>query len=576
MRRGAALAWATALATTGALIVGAVLLATPAPSRAGVESDFPQAKINYVDISSAPRIRMFVSLLDRRLRAVPAEWVEELSVQLKVKGEKARPLFTMKDGEPSFPEPDEDTDIGIPTEADLPLVQLAEEDEAGIAAVVVVPGIDPDYRDTELGERVKNGAGLFFKKLGKANRMNIIWYSDELLTYVQDKGRKAELTLLSATMREKCADWQLQQLETYGEEPEPPEEGAGPNPDEAYCGLTAEYGELPNILLTTAFQGAYPKLFGLEPTYCGKPEVDRINMGKFTGGDDDDDDDETGANDRSAMDLALEMLIREAVPGQPKVLILLGDGRDDYVHRLKECKERFRRTKPCSKKQGKARTKCVDAQVKKAIAEEQLQFIDKATLWIALAKAAGIRIYSVVHPNARPHERERLELLAWRTGGTARAAQNENEVVDLYTELADELNGQHLISFTDFGALPGTERSYEAKLKGSGRTFKTPAFQVSIPHLPEGLPVVMADFRSMGEGKVGKTGFLLIGIGVALILALILFKIFGKIFKKILGKGAKGVKGAGKGAKGLTKGAKGGMKGAKKLAKGAKKLGKLK
>ena len=89
-------------------------------------------------------------------------------------------------------------------------------------------------------------------------------------------------------------------------------------------------------------------------------------------------------------------------------------------------------------------------------------------------------------------------------------------------------------------------------------------------------PVVMADFRSMGEGKVGKTGFLLIGIGVALILALILFKIFGKIFKKILGKGAKGVKGAGKGAKGLTKGAKGGMKGAKKLAKGAKKLGKLK
>ena len=565
------------LVVTAGLAAGGLVLGGTTSSRAEIEDDFPQAKINFVDISGAPRIRMFVSLLDGRLRVVPAEWVEELSVHLQVTGQKSKLLFTLEDGEPAFPELDEDSEIQqIPTEADLPLMALAEEDEAGVAAVVVVPGIDPDYRDTELGERVKNGAGLFFKKLGKANRMNIIWYTDELLTYVQDKGRKAELTLLSATMRQKCTNWELQQLETYGEEPEPPEEGAGPDPDEAYCGLTSEYGELPNVLLTTAFQGAYPKLFGLEPTYCSKPKLERMSLGRFTGGDDDEDDDDPGASGRSAMDLALEMLIRDATPGQPKLLILLGDGRDDYVHRLKECGERFRRTAPCSEADGKARDTCVDAQLKKAIAKEQIQFLEKATRWIALAKAAGIRVYSVVHPNARPHERERLELLAWRTGGTARVAENENEVVDLYTELTDELNGQLMISFTDFGALPGTQRSYEATLGGSGRKFKTPAYAVSIPHQPEGLPVLMADLRSMGEGKLGKTGFMVLGIGIALVLALILFKIFGKVFKKILGKGAKGVKGGAKGAKGLAKGAKGGMKGAKKLAKGAKKLGKLK
>lgn len=552
------------VAATAAALVG--LLATwTTPAAAELEDDFPQAKINFVDVSGAPRIRAFVSLLDKRLSAVPAEWVTELTFFHKERRESPRELFTLADGEATFPEPEDGSEPRERSDEELPLVTLAEEDEGGIAAVVMVPGIDPGYRDTELGERVRNGAGLFFKKLGKANLMNVIWYTDALLTYVVDKGRTAELTPLSATIRAKCADWELTQLETRGEEAEGGgEEGLAS--DEAYCGLTAEYGELPGVLQTTAFQGAYPLLFGLDVTYCrkdGNNEVPRMSLGRFEGRDDEDEGEDGGAT-LSAMDLALELLIRGAKPGQPKVIVLLGDGRDDYVHRLDECKEGFRNTN-CAGKSGKEKSHCVDELVKKAIAEEQQQFLRKARRWIALAKAAGIRIFTVVHPNARPHERERLEVLAWRTGGTARIAQDTNEVVDHYTELADELNGQLVVTFTDDDAVPGATRSYLAELKGSGRAFKTPPFGVAIPRQPEGMATSIADFRSMGEGKIGKTGFLIAVIAIALILALILLKIFGKLFKKILGKGAKGAKGAAKGAKG-----------AKKLGAGAKKLGKLK
>ncbi|MGM0576771.1 MAG: hypothetical protein ACQEXJ_13690 [Myxococcota bacterium] len=528
-----------------------VLAATWAsPSPAPAVSGFPQAKINHVDVSQAPRIRVFVSLLDKRLRQVPDKWLEEVTVSLKPDKAQAEELFSIVDGEPEFP----DSDEGERDEEDLPVLSIAADDERGMAAVVVIPGFaGPEYRDGTLGQRVQNGASLFFKKLGKNHALNVVWYSDVLRTWVRAKGRTDELTPYTPAIRERCEAWRLRELE--GDVPEKPEgeEGAGLAEDEAHCGLASNYEALGKIVEREAYQGFYPHLFGLEAPMCtDEPEHPRQGVAGFAA-----EGEANGPASLPALDVALRMLARDAEPGQPRALILLGDGRDGYIYRQQEC-EAFLR-KDCAKRNDtwKRIKECVDTQMRNSVIKEQELFRARVPEWLALAKAANIRIYSVINPTADPQERERLELLAWRTGGTARVAEDANQVVDLYTDLIEELNGQFVISFTDDEAVPGATRRYEVDLRGSGYSFSTPEYEVHIPRQPEGLALMVADFRAMGEAKLGKKGMMAVAAGVALIVALILLLLLRKILKKAFGKGKKAAKGK----------AKKGVKGAKKLKK---------
>mgnify|MGYP003952743451 CR=1 FL=1 len=597
MRARRALCLCLCLAVAPAAVAGDPRLVT---SGDGPSKYRLQAKVNWVDTSEAPKIRVFASLMNRRFKAVAIDDIKRVTVvETPRKGDKTT-LFTIDREQETVLWPEESSDRA--EEEEQPTLTLGEEQADGMASVIDVNGYDgtidessPGYRDSDLGDRVLGGVSLFFQQLGKANLMNIIWYSDELRTWVDASGRQGEFTYFTPQVRADCEQTALDALEdSAAAAPD-----AAPDPDAVRCGLTAKYENFLTIMEAgeNVFEGAYPRLFGLDwrdyrsaespGDYCRKPEVKRRKPRKLVEDEDAEDVGETGdplavgpwVVGPSAMDLGLEMLIRDAGAGQQKNLILLSDGKDGYVHRLRECKTQWRLRGPCKGLYGRESRACINTWLKKDVVREQSRFAPKADRWISLAKAAGVRIFSVVHPMAETHERERLEVLAFKTGGTARVTDTMNDIDSAYADLIDELNGQFVLTFVDEGAvpwdagdsgsasegLPGAEctghsdcehgaclagvcqleRSYTLEFEvkfpnGKTRKPKTrqPYRAVLIP-TPE---VTMAGFvagtYAAGEAKLGPTGMMALLIGIALILALILLKILIGLIKKA-GKGKK-------------------------------------
>jgi len=553
-----------------------------------------QAKVNWVDTSQAPKIRIYASLLDRRFKTVALDDVKEVTVtETPRKGDKTT-LFTIDLEQETVRWPEESAHRA--DEEEQPTLTLGEEQLDGMAAVLVVNGYDgtidessPGYRDSDLGARVLGGVSLFFKQLGAANLMNVIWYSDELRIWLDAPGRQGEFTYFTPQVRADCEAGILDALEDpAAAEPDPE---APPDPDAILCGLTTKYDAFLAILEggENVFEGAYPRLFNLDwrayrsaespGDYCTKPEIKRRKPRKLV--EDTDEEDEAGdplavgpwVSQPCALDLALEMLIRDAPAGVPRNLILLSDGKDGYVHRLRECKTQWRLRGPCRSLYGREARDCINKWLKKDVVREQGRFAPKAERWIGLAKAAGIRIFSVVHPMAETHERERLEVLAFKTGGTARVAGTVNDLDSAYADLIDELNGQFVLTFVDEGAVswdaadagsgvdgePGAEcsghseceqgaclagicqmeRSYTLEFgvefpNGKTRSPRTrrPYRAVLIP-TPEGTLVgFVTGGYAAGEAKLGSKGMMALAIGLALILGLILLKIVIGLIKK--------------------------------------------
>ena len=559
-----------------------------------------QAKVNWVDTSQAPKIRVFASLMNRRFKTVALDDVKRVTVvETPRQGDKTT-LFTIDREQESVVWPEAFSHRA--DEEEQPTLALGEEQPDGMAAVVVVNGYDgtvdessPGYRDSDLGDRVLGGVSLFFQQLGKSNTMNIIWYSDELRTWVDAAGRQGEFTYFTPQIRADCEQTTLEALEDPASSADPE---APSVPDAVTCGLTAKYDTFLTIMESgeNVFEGAYPRLFGLDwreyisaespGDYCRKPEIKRRKPRKLLDDEDEDEAEVTGdplavgpwVNEPSAMDLALEMLIRDAAIGQQKNIILLSDGKDGYVHRLRECKTQWRLRGPCKGLSGRASRDCINEWLKKDVVREQSRFAPKANRWIALAKAAGVRIFSVVHPMAETHERERLEVLSFKTGGTARVTESMNDIDSAYADLIDELNGQFVLTFIDEGAtpwdasssgtasegLPGAEcsghsdceqgaclagicqleRSYtlEFEVKFPNGKVRKPKSQpyraVLVPTPALSVPGMVAGAYAAGEARLGPTGMMALVIGLALVLGLILLKVLVGLIKKA-GKGKK-------------------------------------
>jgi hypothetical protein len=530
-------------------------------------AQFPQLKINYIDVSQAPKIRIWASVASKGWRPPGDKDILGVSVLKKPDKGQAFELFKFEEGELVWPKSLSDAEKKKKEETMAPEVMLAAEVEQGSAIVVVVPGFqDPEYRNGTLGERSRNGAALFFKKLGKANEMNTIWYNDYVWSYVFTDGRTSGLTRLEPEL-DKCAKWEREQMTNWGlseaeliEKLGPPPEG--PRKNEARCGLHKDYGEFGKYIQKSAYDGFWPQLFGLTQRMCVKPEheIKRTGLAADAG--------EVGEKRLTAMDAALEMLVKGGRPGMPKILILTGDGRDGYINAAPDCRQKY--LVDCQGKdnikaaRGKAQrdllNACVQEQVEKDIRIEQAAFVEKLPTWLGLAKAANIRIYSVVHPTAPPYARERMEVLAWRTGGTSRYARDANEVVDHYDSLISELNNQIVVTFVDEDAKPQTEQGYIIKAsghigesRGAGEALAradatSEPFLVAIPPAIERSTI--NEFKSFGESKLGKTGFMAALIGVGLLLLIILFKLGKKLFGDGSAKAGKAAKGAAKGGKG--------------------------
>lgn len=507
----------------------------PGPKSLANES-FPQAKINYVDATQAPKMKVFVSFLDKRLRPVNFEkYIKEVIVSKKPEKQKPVELFRFVEGEPVFPKAEgEEAAEGEEEEepeGEPPVLTLMQDEEVGAAVVVVTPGFaSPELRDGTLGQRMKEGGKLFFSDLASANRMNVLWYSDSLRSYVRSKGRTRELSQLRQ-LQDKCDKWAFEKAREEKEGEEEEEEDKPLEDDEAYCGLHDDPSPIADIVPETPYGGFFPHLFGLRHPLCRKPQHPHSVLGEV--------DVVFDPDEPAAMDVAIEMLMADAAPGQPRYLILLGDGKDGYIHKDTDCRNQA--TDLCKKKiergEKRRRTKikqCINKYMERRAIKEQQRFAQLLPKWINAAKAANIRIYSVANPTATAAEKQRLEILALRTGGTYREAEDANQVTELMNDLILELNEQIVVTFTDEEALPSTQPVYRVDIKVGSRKFSAGTYEVKVADQLEGMAVMIRDFRKFGEDKLGPTGFMAALIGVGLILLLILYKlIFKPLLKKI-------------------------------------------
>lgn len=535
-------------------------------SASPAHADFPQLKINHIDTSQAPKIRIWASIAKYNFRPPGDKEITEVVVYKKPEGQSPVELFGFDKGQVVMPKSLSDEEKKAKEAKMAPELALAAELDQGQAIVVLSPGHqEAEYREGTLGERSRAAAGLFFKKLGKNNLMNALWYNDFVFSYVHSAERSGGFAKLDAEI-DKCNKWEKDTLKLHGLTPEElaeldPTGGEGFKPGEAHCGLTKEYGEFSKYYGKMSYDGFWPQLFGLQQKLCVTPQHEIKRTG-LAGGDD-------GPGKRlTAFQTALEMLARHPDPAMPKILIISSDGRDGYIDAVSDCRAKYQLecqgdpavTGKKGREQREAMNTCINGKLKSDIAVEQGSFLEKLPTWLGLAKAANIRIYSIIHPNAAPHMRERLEVLSWRTGGTARFARDANEVVDLHEVVIAELNNQIVVTFVDEDATPSSEVTYVVKAKGlignrdtSGEATSEP-YTTIVPAAVERSTI--SEIKSFGQQKLGKTGFLAALAGVGLLLLVILFKLLKAIFGKGQAAAAKGAKGATGKAKGAQDKAK--------------------
>lgn len=479
---------------------------------------FPDVKIDDIRAMDHKGIRVHFSLLDARLRQVKSKQLKRVTLMQIPEGGRAEELFRLEEDGAEWLDP---LLADAPEAKEEPTLVTASELEDGLAAAVVVAGYaEPSHTRGTLGDSIRQGVGLFFKKLGSNSLMNVFWVGDEVHTWIRARGRIRGLTPMTGAIRAECEQWSRSKNEDSSPDPAD-DKGEEMEEGEAYCGLATDTGPLSKILKGIGFEGYYPHLFGLNAPLCGVPE-----HGRSTGSglEVDAEDKRTRASGLSGFELALQTLVREAEPRQRKALVLLGDGQDGYVYPADECRAYLQRRCREDNKGWRAQRQCMKEGRQRFVVAGQERFRDRVGPWIALAKAAGVRIFSVIHPDAPENGRERLELLAWRTGGTARVAEDANEVVDLYNEVVDELNGQHVLSFKDPGAVPGSTRSYQLKIRAGGSTFVSGAYSVSIPEVETSWRGTVSGWRGSAESRLGKKGLLAVGAVLGLLLAFLLFR----------------------------------------------------
>jgi hypothetical protein len=543
-------------------IAAAVTVVLGSPRQAtAYRFDTPQAKITWIDAAAAPRVRIYVSFLSKQLRPVPFNLINRIEV-FEHEGGRGRGTVVQAFND-AIPEGEGDGEV---------LVFAAAEEPRD--TVLVLPGHQgPALLSGELGIVQRSSIDLFFNKLGPADRLNVIWYYDRLLTYVNRTGKTNELSDLANSIP-FCLGERLKAYEYWGKEPPPPEDPeASADPP---CGLLSDYGKLQRMLRALPYRGFYPRLLGFDAINpCIPPAHPRMDRSGPTG-------EETARETYGgAIDEALKMLVTDGAPARPKRLIILSDGRDGYLDAQEDCRLRYvheaenrvtqlldscrelgspRAVREC---QAQARISERGTQMRgdyekllqDRLTADQQRFRDQRLgQWLALARAANIQIFAIGYPDGMAHERERLEVLAMRSGGTYREIEDPNALAIFVSDLLDEFANQYIIEF-DADLKPLEERSFSVRLGIPGLgSMSTAPLSVIVPELPGGAVFFAQSKLLWLEDKVGSPWHIVILV-VAGIIALFFVYAFIKLiiglFKKLFGKATKAAKGAGKAGKGM-------------------------
>ncbi len=436
-----------------ALPLAAATTPAPAPAPTAVPAmDLPQARIDAIDASQWPKLRLLATILDAAGRPVLPKVLRKLAV-VDAKKPSAAPLALFRQGKADEAQRD---------------AKLQTRDKAGVplAAMVVVSGYQHEsLRVGTLGVRLREALTAGWKQFAAGDRVNALWYGDRLYRAHALKGHAAELDDVE-TRGELCqtalAEARAGVASSLSAGAAVDKDNPLPTPGTWLCGLQDDVKHVGAQIKAATFKGHFPRLFALGAPfydvkrYCAPPPEDLEGFGPFEAGNV---ARQQEARDRdvaagkpvdfatSAFDEAITTLLLDARPGEEPVIVLVSDGRDGYFRELELCEAHPPKTCAGIADPSQLKT-CIGAFLDQRVAASQVEFKARATHWLGVLRAAGIRVFAVgLGAMGRDFELDRLRLLAERSGGTWRLAANEDTVGQEVLATLAELSGQLVLDF---------------------------------------------------------------------------------------------------------------------------------
>ncbi len=414
--------------------------------------ELPQARIDGVDASQWPKLRVFATVLDATGRAIPAKALKKLAV-VDAKKPSAPPLVLFRQGKADEAHKE---------------AKLQTRDKAGVplAAMVVVAGYQHEsLRTGSLGPRLRDALAAGWKQFAAGDRVNALWYGDRLYRSHALKGQLGALDDVE-TRQETCqtalAEARAGVALSLGAGDAADKDNPPSPPGTWLCGLQDDVKRVGSQVKSATFKGHFPRLFALGAPfydvkrYCAPPPEELEGFGPFDARNaarqqEARDRDATAGKPlafaTSAFDEAIATLLLDARPGEEPVIVLVSDGRDGYFRELELCEAH-----PPKSCQGitepQALKTCIGAFLDQRVAAAQVEFKARATHWLGVLRAAGIRVFAVgLGAIGRDFELDRLRLLAERSGGTWRLAETEDNVDQAVLATLAELSGQLVLDF---------------------------------------------------------------------------------------------------------------------------------
>ena len=515
------------------------------PSRLVPPMVLPQARIDGIDVSAWPKVRVLATILDRRGIPVEVKAITKLEVR-DGKRRSADPYISFVNGAPLEGRKDG---------------KIWPGSKAGVkhATVVIVAGHQHDaLRRGTLGQRLKEAVGGLLKKFAKTDRGNVLWVADRIRAWWDLKGR----TTLLADVEEARADCDAARAEALSGLPlSMSGKAEQPAPGTDVCGMRDDIKDVATALANTSYEGFFPRLFGLgtpsfdHTRYCKPPREALAGYGQITPENvrmqkEKRDEMEMRGESldyvSSGMDEAMRLLLRDGKADEHKSIVLVSDGKDGYLRDIELCRE----SPPsnCAEERGAKRERCLQDFLGKRVVAEQADFREKATHWLGVARAANIRIFAVgIAPIGERWELDRLRILAERSGGTYREAATEPDLAGAVALTGAELFDQVVIDFTH-QAPEEAEATVHLKLQveldptmvSGDPKLETRAFSADVPEIPGWKQVAREkaqDAAASAQDMLGYRVYVWVGIAiiafVSLIVLLIMLMITRAIFRGI-------------------------------------------
>ncbi|MBM4387541.1 MAG: hypothetical protein FJ088_07360, partial [Deltaproteobacteria bacterium] len=295
--------------------------------------------------------------------------------------------------------------------------------------------------------------------------------------------------------------------------------------NEVECGLFADFKGFGKMIAGHFYEGLFPRVFGIPLEgciqYARKPLWEKEI------------EDEEGNPMGSAFEEALKNLLAYGAENEEKAIFLFSDGKDGYLFGEDDCRiflnDQCRKETPDGAKAGK----CVESGLEAWKRNRQEIFREKLVKWLALLKAAGIRVFSVGYPTGNESELLRLELLALKSGGTYRFANDVNSLAEYFKAAADEISEQIVITIAP-EMEPDSGYFISAEIKPEkGSLLRTASFGFTAEKPPWKVKRLFTEKKAWLEKKVGKTLAIVI-IAAILIVVVLLAVLFTKLFIKLM------------------------------------------